>query len=184
MEEHMEMGGGVWIFALLILLLLGNGGGLFGGGTNAVQQADLQRAIDLNSIQQGQGRIESRVQEVGAEGISATKDAAYNSLSEIRDLQTAVTTGFANSEKCCCETNRNIDSVRYDMANLISASNANTTAQVQRVLDKMTADREAAQAQRINQLELQSMLCGIPRVSPYGYNMVPAMPGPVPYPIA
>ena len=55
-------GSGIWIFALLFLLF-GMNGGLGGGG---LQQSDIQRAVDLNSIQNGQRDIEARVQEICA----------------------------------------------------------------------------------------------------------------------
>jgi len=143
-------GGGMWIFALLILLMIGNGG-LFGGTSNALSQQDLQRAIDLNSIQNGQRDIEARVQEIGSEGIVATKDVAYNNLSEIRDIGTAIATGFANQQNCCCETNRNIDSVRYDVA-------MQTSSNTQKILDAINANRQADLQNRINQLEMQNIV--------------------------
>ena len=39
------------------------------------------------------------------------------------------------------------------------------------ILDRMAQDREASYVQRINQLELDRALCGIPRTSPYGYGI-------------
>ena len=56
---------GIWIFALLILLF---GAGGFGfGGNGGLTENTLERAIDLNSVQNGQRDIESRVQEIGAD---------------------------------------------------------------------------------------------------------------------
>ena len=78
-------GGGAWVLIILFAMIFGNGGfGGWGNGAAALTQGDLQRAIDLNSVQEGQRNIEARVQEVGAESVSAIKDAAYNNLSEIR----------------------------------------------------------------------------------------------------
>ncbi len=159
-----DWGGGnmgfFWIFALLLLA----GGGFGGlGGNNAIGQADLQRAIDLNSIQQGQRDIESRVQEVGAEGISATKDVAYNNLGEIRDVQAAVSAGFANQQSCCCETQRAIDGVNYNGAINTAAINANTTAQTQKILDAIATNRMADMQNQINQLQLQNATAGVVR---------------------
>ena len=57
------------------------------------------------------------------------------------------------------------------MANYAAAINANTTGQTQRILDKMCEDKTAAMASRIQQLELQQALCGIPKTSPYGYGI-------------
>ena len=49
----------------------------------------------------------------------------------------------------------------------------NSTAMAQKILDALAADKAERQAQRINQLEMQQLLCGIPRTSPYGYGIVP-----------
>lgn len=57
------------------------------------------------------------------------------------------------------------------MANYSAATNANITAGVQKVLDKLCADQTAALQARVQSLELQQALCGIPRTNPYGYGI-------------
>lgn len=52
-----------------------------------------------------------------------------------------------------------------------TAINANTTAQIQSVKDLFYKEKAEAQAAKINKLELQQALCGVPRVSPYGYGI-------------
>lgn len=150
----------MWIFALLILLFGGNG---FGFGGNGLQQGDLQRAIDLNSIQEGQRDIEARVQEVGAENISQMKDLAYNNLGEIRDVQATIQQGFAEQQRCCCETLRAIDGVNYNASLNTASINANTTAQTQKILDAITSNRMADMQQQINALQLQNAVAGVVR---------------------
>jgi hypothetical protein len=157
-------GGAWWIIVLFLFAFMGNG--LWGnrsGMADALTQADLQRAIDLNSIQEGQRDIEARVQEVGAENATTVKDAAYNNLSEIRDVQAAMAAGFANQQTCCCETQRAIDGVNYNGATNTAAINANTTAQVQKVLDAISQNRMAEMQSQINQLQMQNAMCGVVR---------------------
>lgn len=149
-----------WIFALL--LLAGGGFSGFSGGS-ALEQNDLQRAIDLNSIQRGQANIEARVQEVGTENISVLKDASYNNLSEIRDVQTAMNAGFSTLQNCCCETQRAIDSVNYNGAINTASINANTTEQTQKILDAISQNRMADMQNQINQLQLQNAVSGVVR---------------------
>lgn len=151
----------MWIFALLILLFGGNGFGF--GNNSALTQGDLQRAIDLNSIQNGQRDIEARVQEVGSELTSTIKDSSYNNLSEIRDVQQAMNTGFANMQKCCCETQRAIDGVNYNILNQSSAIQANSTANTQKILDAISTNRMADMQNQINQLQLQNAMNGVVR---------------------
>lgn len=151
----------MWIFALLILLFGGNGFGLGGGGL--LQQGDLQRAIDLNSIQNGQRDIEARTQEVGSEVISQMKDLAMNNLGEIRDVQATIQQGFAEQQRCCCETLRAIDGVNYNASLNTASINATTVAQTQKILDAITANRMNDMQNQINALQLQNAVAGVVR---------------------
>jgi glucan phosphorylase len=103
------------------------------------------------------------VQEVGAESVSAIKDAAYNNLSEIRDIGATVNAGFAAQQKCCCETLRAIDSVNYNGAINTASVNANTTAQTQKILDALAQNKIESLQGRINQLEMQNALGNVVR---------------------
>ena len=150
----------MWIFALLILLFGGNGFGLGGG---SLQQGDLQRAIDLNSIQNGQRDIEARTQEVGSEVISQMKDLAINNLGEIRDVQATIQQGFAEQQRCCCETLRAIDGVNYNASLNTASINATTVAQTQKILDAITANRMNDMQNQINALQLQNAVAGVVR---------------------
>ena len=150
----------MWIFALLILLFGGNGFGLGDGG---LQQGDLQRAIDLNSIQNGQRDIEARTQEVGSEVISQMKDLAMNNLGEIRDVQSTIQQGFAEQQRCCCETLRAIDGVNYNASLNTASINATTVAQTQKILDAITTNRMNDMQNQINALQLQNAVAGVVR---------------------
>lgn len=154
----------MWIFALLILLFGGNGFGFGNSGyANALTQSDLQRAIDLNSIQNGQRDIEARVQEVGSELTSTIKDSSYNNLSEIRDVQQAMNNGFASMQQCCCQTQRAIDGVNYNLATESANIQANNTANTQKILDAISTNRIADMQNQINQLQLQNAMSGVVR---------------------
>lgn len=64
---------------------------------------------------------------------------------------------------CCCETQRAIDGVNYNAARNTASINANTTAAVQKVLDAIQQDKIEALQGQVNQLQLQSALCGVVR---------------------
>lgn len=165
-------GEGLWIFALLLLLFGSNGFGFGSGAANALSQADLQRAVDLNSIQEGQATINNNIQRVAYEGIGATKDAAYNNLSEIRDNGALINTGFANLQNCCCDLKQAVMENRYIDAQNTASINANTTAAMQKVLDTIQAEKIASLQSEITDLKNAANFCGIPRISPYGYQPV------------
>ena len=182
-------GGGMWIFALLILLLIGGGGGgLFGGAANAVSQADLQRAVDLNSIQEGQAGINANVQRTAYENMVAVKDAQLTNLQEIRDNGALIASSSSNiinnltamsgmMQQCCCDVKQQILENRYLDAQNTAAINANTTAAMQKVLDTIQQDKIASLTSEVSDLKTQNMFCGVPRINPYGYGVYPYATG-------
>lgn len=169
-------GNSAWVLILLFAMIFGGNG--FGGwgnnNGNAARAEDIQRAVDLNSIQEGQASINSNVQRGIYEINGATKDAAYNNLSEIRDVQAAVATGNANiinnltglqatMQNCCCTTQRAIDGVNYNLATQSAAIQANDTANTQKILDAISTNRMADMQNQINALQLQNAVAGVVR---------------------
>lgn len=174
---------GMWIFALLILALMGGGFGNWGnrcGPTDAATTQDVysatQRASDFAALERQNNEGVAATRQAAYDIMSSVKDASYANLSETRDLQTAVNAGFAAQQQCCCETNRNIDSVRFDMANYSAAIQANDTANTQKILDAMATNRMADMQNQINGLQLQLATCGVvkyPSASTYYAGMNP-----------
>lgn len=73
-----------------------------------------------------------------------------NILAQSNLLQRDLMGGFANvgnavndarfaSQQCCCETNRNIDAVRYEGSQNTCAITTNATANTQKILDKLAS---------------------------------------------
>lgn len=170
-------GCGIWMFGLLILLGLlgGNGGGLFGGGANnnAIQN-DINRGFDNQNLQAQTRDILSAVTNGTAQTISASTANATNAINAIKDgnaslirefgnVETALTALGGTQQECCCNILRAVDAVNYNGAINTAAINANVTAQVQSIKDMMYQQREAEQAQRIQQLELAQATSGMLR---------------------
>ena len=177
-------GSGSWIVLILLFAMIYGGGGFLGGSANGATQADIQRAVDLNSIQEGQASINSNVQRVAYENMSAIKDAQLTNLQEIRDNGALITSGNANiinnlsalqntMQNCCCETKSMILENRYLDAQNTASINANTTAQTQKILDAIAQNKIEELQAKVNQLETQNMFCGIPRISNYAYGVYP-----------
>lgn len=181
-------GNNAWVLILLFAMIFGfGGGGLFGNGLagqTAATTADIQRAVDLNSVQEGQANIAADIQRGIYEINGATKDAAYNNLGEIRDVGAAIATGNSNIinnltalqatlQNCCCETKSAIMENRYLDAQNTAAINANTTAAMQKVLDTIQSDKIASLTAEVSDLKTQQMFCGLPRINPYGYGVYP-----------
>jgi len=171
---------GLWLFAILALLGFGNGG-LYGNNrdgylANVATSADIQRSTEFAALERQNNEGVAATRQAAYDVMGAVKDSGYNSLSEIRSLETAVENGFANQATCCCELGSKIDAtkyetaaqiaeVRYDMANMFANANANTTEQVQKVLDVIAQDKIAALQAQVNQLTMTNAInnatCGV-----------------------
>lgn len=108
-------GGGWFWIVVLFLFMFGFGGNGFGRNNegNAIQ-ADIQRGFDTNTIVNKLDGISN--------GICSS---SYENARLVNGLETQICNGFNNtnaaitenrfaSQQCCCETNRNIDAVRYE----------------------------------------------------------------------
>lgn len=164
-------GGGMWIFALLVLLLLGGGNGIFGAGKNgAVTEAGLCNAMNFNDLQNSVGRLNDNLQHDYMGLQNGICNLGYETLRNFNTTQQQIA-------DCCCTTQRAIDGVNYNGAINTAAINANTTAQTQKILDAMAQNKiESLQAQ-VNQLQLQSAMCGViryPNATTYTAGYSPA----------
>lgn len=152
----------MWIFALL---LLGNGNFGWGNGNrgNAVTEADLCNANSFNELKSSVGRISDQVNGVNTNLGNAICNLGYETLRNFNNLENIVQTCCCNIEGKIAETQRQIDGVNYNVSQ--QAANTNTVIKdgIQKILDKMCADKADAQQARINQLELERMFCGVPR---------------------
>lgn len=152
--------GGMWgdgLWAIIILAMLGFGGYGYGGGfggfggfggvglNGALTRAELYDGFAMQNI-------DSAVRGV-QQGICDSTYALNNSLmTGFHGVDRAVCDLSHQISDCCCTTNRNIDSVRYDMAtgfcnvnntiqnttrDIIDSQNAGTRA----ILDFLTNDK-------------------------------------------
>jgi hypothetical protein len=144
-----------------------------------------------------QREILAAVNDASARGIATTNQVYHDIVGYVGDkyseldrdilgVGAAVQQSIANQNECCCSTkmliqdvaantNANIAQSRYDAAMNTASINANTTAQVQKVLDAITGNRMADMQQQINALELQNQLASVVR---YPNNTFYAVPSP------
>lgn len=151
--------GGMWIFALLILLMIG-GGGFFGETRNLngepVTEAGLCNAMNFNNLENSVGRLNDNVQH-NYQGIqNGLSNLGYETLRNFNATQTQLA-------DCCCTTQRAIDGVNYNEAINTANINANTTAQTQKILDALAQNKIDTLQAQVNQLQLQSAMCGVVR---------------------
>lgn len=158
-------GNGAWILILLFAMIFGFGGN---GGYGRGDYGQFATAASQQEILFGQQfqNLDNKMDRLG-NGIA---DATFALNSAIKDGNAGVT-GAVVSEgramqaqlaQCCC------DNVAQNAAlkEAIHAEGEATRAMIQQ--NKI----ESLQAQ-VNELKTQNMFCGIPRINPYGYQVVP-----------
>ena len=194
-DDGMFGGGFMWVFFLFFLLAWGNGGwGGFGNnGSGVATNADVQRGFDNQSVMNKLNGLENGL----CDGFYAMNTGLLNGFNGIqRDLCTGfngvnqnINQARFESQQCCCETNRNIDAVRYenarntcDIVNAIKEDGAATRAlitqnEMQALRDQLqTANFQLSQQAQNATLIRELRPCPIPAYltcSPYaayGYN--------------
>lgn len=135
--------GSEFIWIILFFFLFGFGGNGFGGGNNtAAELVDMQAAVKAANADQNQTNMLFSAIEGNRNAISGLSDylgvstqqvtgaiqglsqgiceLGYRTGMDTRDVIQTINTGNsalqAELAQCCCTTNRNIDSVKYDMA--------------------------------------------------------------------
>lgn len=162
------MGGGSFIWAFLIFALLG--GGAWGGNRyndRCATVTDVQNGFNTQDINGQLRGITYSLSDLGYaldNKIEGAKDYVSASIANTKEaINTegrALQMQLANAH---CEDMRNTDALRFDMANYHADTNAVTVASTQKILDAINQNKIEALQGRINQLELQSALCGVVR---------------------
>ena len=156
----------IWLFAILALMNGGFGG--FGGSrANFATTEDLASGFNFSGVNNKLNEITAGIAGVNQNLGNAICTSTYELASKI--------------DKCCCDTQRAVDGVKFDMANYASVINANTTAGVQKVLDAIAQNKIESLQSQVSQLQLNQALCGVVRYPTsatynagypfyYGYN--------------
>lgn len=171
-NDGMFGGNGLWFLALLFLF--GNGGFGWGNRNGApVTEADLCSANSFNDLKSGVRDISGQISSMNVGLTKGLCDMGYTMFGQFASLERQLA-------DCCCGIERNIDGVNYNVAQQAAAINANTTAQTQKILDAITGNRMADMQNQINNLQLQSALCGVvryPTATTYATNCNPFFGG-------
>lgn len=158
-DENGWGGGGAWWIIILFLFMFGMGGGGWGfgnRGNDALTRAEMQQGFDTQEITRKLDGLSYGM----CDGYYAQNTTMLNGFAgvtaAVRDAQFA-------AQQCCCETNRNIDAVRYDaqkntcdITTAIHAEGEATRALIQK--NEMQNLRD-----RLQQMELREAMCGVVR---------------------
>lgn len=101
-------GQGSWFWiVVLFLFMLGSGNGLFNGGGSALTRAEMTDGFNNQSVLR---KLDGITQGL-CDGFYAVNTGMLNGFNTVGSQ--IAESRFA-AQQCCCETNRNIDSVRYE----------------------------------------------------------------------
>ena len=148
--------GGWWMIILFAMIFGGGGFGFGGRGGNPVTESGLCDAMNFNNLENAVGRLSDQNAQQTAQITNGMAELGYDQLRSFNALQ-------AQLAECCCTIQRGIDGANYNAAMNTAAINANTTAGIQKILDKLCADQTDALRTRVNQLELREAMCGVVR---------------------
>ena len=147
------MGGGwMWIIVLFLFLFGFGGGGAWGNRGQGLTQMEMQQGFDTQEIVRKLDGINYGL----CDGFYAQNTTMLNGFAGVT---TAVRDAQFAAQQCCCETNRNIDAVRYeaqknvcDITTAIHAEGEATRALIQQ--NEMQALRD-----KVSELQLAQSQC-------------------------
>lgn len=167
--------GGTWVWVFFLFFLLAWGGGGFGLGNNAAAQGALTRAELYDGLNYTQLENSVRgVQNGLCDGFYAANTGMLNGFNGVqKDLcqgfngvNQNINQARFDAQQCCCETNRNIDAVRYenarntcDIVNAIKADgDATRSLMTQNTIQELRDQLQAAQLQLGTMSQTQTLI--------------------------
>lgn len=162
-KDHDFDGGGIWWILILIVLMGGGNWGLNNRTDGSpVTEAGLCNAMNFNNLENAVGRLSDQNQVQTATLNDAVLNEGFQNQQAINNLGKDVALAQANIQTQAAtnqgDTQRAIDSVKYEVAQDVNTINANTTAQVQKVMDLIQQNKIDALQARVNQLETENQL--------------------------
>lgn len=148
----------LWFILLIFFFGMGGNGFGYGGINGAVTEGYIQNRFDTNTMINKLDGLTNGLSDVGYSLNSSIKDASYANAMGLNNVA-------AQMAQCCCETQRNIDSLRYDMANFFCETNHNisnsTSSILQAICNAKYEDIIRDQQQLIDNYQYSSLLAAI-----------------------
>lgn len=170
--------GGNLILLLVILMAFSGGfgwnrnGGDYGQYATAASQQEILFGQHFQNLDNKADRLGNGIADATFAINGSIKDSAASVAGAVVTEGRGIQTQLSNYQ---LESQKNVDALRYDMAQQFAVSNANTSALIQSVKDMISNDKAAAMQARINSLELAQQMCGVVRYpNGWTYNAGPS----------
>lgn len=145
-NDGMFGGGNSW-WVLFLFFLMAGGGGWGGWGNNAATQGALTRAelsdgFTMNNIERQIQGVQNGLCD-GFYAMNTTNLQGFNALGRDVDrngsaIQSAIANLGYQTQQCCCDLSRSIDSVKYENSQNTCDIIRNNDANTQRIIDVLT----------------------------------------------
>lgn len=142
-------GGFIWI---ILLFFLFGGNGMWGNRANAATQQDVATNSMFTQLDNGIRGLTAGQSSLGYDNLAQFNNSNMMMAGGFANITRAIDQNGFNAQQCCCETNRNIDNVKFEAAQNTSAIMQNDTANTQKILDRLCAMEAAAKDNTIAQL--------------------------------
>ena len=156
-ERDDGFGGGAWWIIILFLFMFGMGGfGGFGGQNGALTRAEMQQGFDTAEVTRKLDGLSYGL----SDGFYAQNTTMLNGFAGVT---AAVENARFAAQQCCCETNRNIDGVRYDAQKNTCDIFTAIHAEGEATRNLMQQNEIQQLRDRIQRAELRDAMCGVVR---------------------
>lgn len=145
----------IWFF---LGAMMGGNGGWFGNNNrnDTVTEAGLCNAMNFNNLENSVGRM-------GDQQVQLAMQSQRDLCTSTATLSGQIAELVAQVERCCCETNRNIDAVRYENSQNTSQIIRSQENGTQKILDYL-CNQETQRLRDENMRNyIASQFCGVVR---------------------
>lgn len=155
-------GGALWIIILFLFVFMGGWGNGFNRDNGALTRAEMQQGFDTQEITRKLDGINYGL----CDGFYAQNTTMLNGFAGIT---TAVRDAQFAAQQCCCETNRNIDAVRYEAAQNTCAIEKAIHAEGEATRQLIQTNEIQSLRDKVSALEMDNRFCGVVRY-PMSYS--------------
>lgn len=158
------MGGGNWFAWILLFALFGGNGFGFGGNNRAASVDEVASGFNFSGINNKLNELTAGQANLNQNLSNAVCTSTYELAGKIANVEAAL-------QACCCDLRGEVAQVRYDMAVQNGDLKALIHSEGEATRNLIQQNKIETLQQQVSQLQLAQAMCGVPRISPYGYGV-------------
>lgn len=155
--------GGILAWFLIFALFGGNGFG-FGGNNRAASVDEVASGFNFSGVNNKLNELTAGQANLNQNLSNAVCTSTYELAGKIANVEAAL-------QACCCDLRGEVAQVRYDMAVQNGDLKSLIHSEGEATRNLIQQNKIETLQQQISQLQLAQAMCGVPRISPYGYGI-------------